>query len=164
MAALESADPRARCFVGLCLYCGLRREEALGLQWSGIQGERLTVNRTMTFVGNQRDTSQELKNSTSHRTVPIPKFLQAILKVTPQAGMYVITCVTGSSMTKSGFRRMWNTVKREAPCEVDRIYKPFTRKRKIPRNHMIPGNLTGDPSGIRTPDTLIKSQVLCQLS
>lgn len=36
MASLS--DPRARCFVGLCLYCGLRREEALGLQWGTSRG------------------------------------------------------------------------------------------------------------------------------
>ena len=29
---------------------------------------------------------------------------------------------------------------------------------------MIPGVHPGDPPEIRTPDTLIKSQVLCQLS
>ena len=35
-------------------------------------------------------------------------------------------------------------------------------KKEQPRR--LSGVVRGDPSGIRTPDTLIKSQVLCQLS
>lgn len=116
MASLS--DPRARCFVGLCLYCGLRREEALGLQWGDIQGDKLTVNRSMAFVGTLVDTSQELKNKSSHRTVPIPQPLQAILSETPHLGLYVVTRASGEPMTQSGFRRMWDIVRREAPCEV----------------------------------------------
>lgn len=118
MDALKDGNPRARCFVGLCLYCGLRREEALGLQWSDIRDGKLTVNRSVAFIGTQVDTTQELKNSSSHRTVPIPQALQAILDTTPHMGIYVITRSTGEPMTQSGFRRMWDTVKRKAPCEV----------------------------------------------
>lgn len=116
MASLS--DPRARCFVGLCLYCGLRREEALGLQWGDIQGDKLTVNRSVAFVGTLVDTSQELKNKSSHRTVPIPQPLQDILRQTPRLGIYVVTRAAGEPMTQSGFRRMWDIVRREAPCEV----------------------------------------------
>ena len=35
---------------------------------------------------------------------------------------------------------------------------------KQPENGYFMRFLFGEPSGIRTPDTLIKSQVLCQLS
>lgn len=46
----QVTDPRARCFVGLCLYCGLRREEALSLQWGDIGEKALTVTRASTFL------------------------------------------------------------------------------------------------------------------
>lgn len=118
MAALESADPRARCFVGLCLYCGLRREEALGLQWSDIQGDKLTVNRAVTFLNNQPDPIQELKSKSAHRTLPVPQRLLDLLAVVPRTSLYVVTCADGEVMTRIGFRRMWDKVKRASPCEV----------------------------------------------
>lgn len=119
ITALADADPRARCFVGLCLYCGLRREEALGLQWGDIQGGKLTVNRALTFLkNNQPDPNQELKTKASHRTIPIPSRLQDILQDTPHAGLYLLTCSDGRPMTQVAFRRLWDKVKRLSPCEV----------------------------------------------
>jgi integrase len=54
------AEPMARVFVALGLYCGLRREESLGLMWSDIHGNKLTVNRAVTFLKNQQDSNHEL--------------------------------------------------------------------------------------------------------
>ena len=110
--------PRARVFVGLCLYYGLRREEALGLQWGDIDGNKLTVNRARTFVGSKTDPSQELKNKTSHRTVPIPRPLQEILAATPRIGLHVVTCADGRPMTSSGFQSLWDIVRQKSPCEI----------------------------------------------
>ncbi len=119
MEALTDVDPRARCFVGLCLYCGLRREEALGLQWGDINGDKLTVNRALAFLNNnQPDPVQDLKTKASHRTVPIPSALREILQATPHQGLYILTCTDGRPMTQIAFRRMWDKVKRAAPCEV----------------------------------------------
>lgn len=119
METLEDVDPRARCFVALCLYCGLRREEALGLQWGDIHDGKLTVNRALTFLNNnQPDPIQELKTKSSHRVVPIPAVLQSILADTPHAGLYVITCADGRPMTQIAFRRLWDKIKRVSPCEV----------------------------------------------
>ena len=118
MEALADADPRARCFVGLCLYCGLRREEALGLQWGDIQAGKLTVNRALAFINNQPDPVQDLKTKSSHRTVPIPAALQMILDVTPRLGLHILTCTDGRPMTQIAFRRMWGKVVESAPCEV----------------------------------------------
>jgi integrase len=120
IAALRPLDDhRALCIVGLCLYCGLRREEALGLQWGDIQGDKLTVNRASTFLkNNQPDPVQELKSKSAHRTIPIPQPLQAILDATPHAGLYLLTCTDGRPMTQIAFRRMWDKVVRVAPCEV----------------------------------------------
>lgn len=105
-------DEKARVFVGLCLYCGLRKEEALGLQWGDIQGDSLTVNRALAFVKNQPDPSQELKTKAAHRTIPIPEPLMNILRDTPKAGLYIITKGDGGPMTQMAFRRMWEKVVR----------------------------------------------------
>jgi integrase len=103
------SEPRARCFVGLCLYCGLRREEALGLQWGDIAAGKLTVNRAVTFIGNQPDPVQELKTKAAHRTIPIPKVLQDILSLTPRLGLYVVPRADGRAITRIGFRRLWES-------------------------------------------------------
>ncbi len=104
------SEPRARCFVGLCLYCGLRREEALGLQWGDITADKLTVNRAITFIGNQPDPVQELKTKAAHRIISIPNILQDILSHAPRLGLYVVPCADGRAMTRIGFRRLWENV------------------------------------------------------
>lgn len=111
-------EPRARAFCALCLYCGLRKEEALGLQWSDIEGGSLTVSRTVTFLSNQPDTVQELKTKAAHRTVPIPAPLREILLDTPHLGQYIITAADGSDMTRSAFSRMWSKVTAAVPFHV----------------------------------------------
>ncbi len=104
-------DPRALVFCGLCLYCGLRREEAFGVEWVDIKGNQLTVNRAITFVGNQPDSNQELKTKAAHRTIPIPDPLLEILEHTPRIGLYVVTNIDGSMITQIGFKRLWDKVR-----------------------------------------------------
>lgn len=101
-------DPRARAFCALCLYCGLRKEEALGLQWSDIQSDRLTINRAMTFLSNQQDTVDELKTKAAHRVIPIPDQLRAILLDTPHLSRYVVPAANGKDMTRSAFTKLWH--------------------------------------------------------
>lgn len=103
-------DPMALVFVALGLYCGLRREESLGLMWSDIKGNKLTVNRAVTFLKNQQDPNHELKSKAAHRTIPIPKPLSEILKNTPHNGLYVIVPPRSGEMTLMSFRRMWARV------------------------------------------------------
>ena len=112
-ALLEAVvDEKARAFIGLCLYCGLRREEALGLQWGDIKGNALTINRALAFAKNQPDPSQELKTKAAHRSIPIPDPLLEILQSTPKTGLYVITKSGGGPMTQMAFRRLWEKVTR----------------------------------------------------
>ena len=70
-AVRQLPDKRAAALVGLCLYCGLRREEALGIQWGDIKGSRLTVTRAVTHAGgNQPDRSMRLKSDAARRVLP----------------------------------------------------------------------------------------------
>lgn len=103
-------EPRARAFCALCLYAGLRREEALGLQWNDINGDTLTVRRAVTFLKNQQDPNHELKSKAANRTVPIPDKLQSVLENTPRSGLYLITPARGGEMSLMAFRRLWNHV------------------------------------------------------
>ena len=102
-------EPRARAFCALCLYCGLRKEEALGLQWDDIESDRLTIRRAMTFLSNQQDPVDELKTKASRRVLPIPDKLRSVLLSTPHLSRYVVPAADGGDMTRSAFTRMWNT-------------------------------------------------------
>ena len=100
-------DPRARVFCALCLYCGLRKEEALGLQWADIGPASLVVARAVTFPdGNQPDPSMELKSKAAHRVLPIPAPLRAVLEQTPRISVYVVPSPSGGVMTSTCFDRI----------------------------------------------------------
>ena len=102
-------EPRARVFCALCLYCGLRKEEALGLQWSDIQSNSLTVRRAMTFLNNQQDPVDDLKTKAAHRVIPIPDKLRSVLLDTPHLSRYIVPAADGGDMTRSAFTRLWNS-------------------------------------------------------
>ena len=107
-------EPRALVFCALCLYCGLRREEALGLQWADISGGHLVVARAVTFGKNEALPTTELKNKSSCRILPLPRALQDILAKTPRESKYVVTAANGKDMTRSAYRRMWDIHVRRA--------------------------------------------------
>lgn len=116
---LESVEePRALAFCALCLYAGLRREEALGVMWTDINKNELTVRRAITFDGNNPDTDQKLKSKSAARTVPVPTQLKAILDKTPKRALYIITNARGGEVTKSAFRKMWTHVTNVVDFEV----------------------------------------------
>lgn len=101
------SEPRARAFVGLCLFCGLRKEEALGLQWGDIGAGRLAVARAMTFGSNQQLESQELKTKAACRMLPVPDALQTILQQVPRLSVYVVPAAGGAPMSRSAFTSLW---------------------------------------------------------
>lgn len=100
-------DPRARLFCALGLYCGLRRGEILGLMWSDIHGDVLSVRRAVAFNGNQQDEDHTPKSKAAFRDLPIPPPLQEILASTPRTGLYLFTTAAGHEMTHISFVRMW---------------------------------------------------------
>lgn len=104
-------EPRAKAFCALCIYCGLRREEALGLKWTDIGPAGLIVARAVSFPAgsNRHDPSMELKSPSANRIVPIPAALRHILAETPRASEYVVPNARGQIMTQSAYRKMWNT-------------------------------------------------------
>lgn len=107
----DVTEPRARAFCALCIYCGLRREEALGLRWTDIGPAGLIVARAVSFPAgsNRHDPSMELKSPSANRIVPIPAALRLILAETPRTSEYVVPSVRGQVMTQSAYRKMWAT-------------------------------------------------------
>lgn len=106
--------PRARLFLTLIYFCGLRREEALAVKFDDIQGFSVTVNKAL-HLG---DTSTEIKTTKSARgvrSVPLPpdavKIIQDILtELEPNHDGFMFYTKTGGIITRSSYRKMWESI------------------------------------------------------
>lgn len=128
-AALLAAvkDCSVEPFVNLCLYAGLRREEALGLQWDCVhmteQVPYLEVKRALHWEGKNRPVlNEELKSSASRRKIPLPPplldCLMELLATRQQSkdkrisgSPYVVCNQTGRAVSATGFRKMWDAIR-----------------------------------------------------
>ncbi|MDO4989341.1 MAG: tyrosine-type recombinase/integrase [Eubacteriales bacterium] len=104
-------------FVALCLYTGLRREEALGLQWSHVHLDApapwLDVRTSCDWNGkNQPELTTLLKSDAAYRSIPLPPPLVEILKDLQKAqkGPCVICRGEGELLSAAAFRRRWSAV------------------------------------------------------
>lgn len=83
MQALESEPLFWRTFATLLIHCGLRRGEAVGLQWQDINSEELTItiSRNITVNANVPEKySVETPKSGESRVVPLPGSVYALLQ------------------------------------------------------------------------------------
>lgn len=101
-------------FVELCLYAGLRREEALGLKWDCVTltgpTPHISVRRALRWEHNQPIISDALKSSSAKRDIPIPPRLADLLRQTERVGALVCCRRDGSPHTSISFRREWEAV------------------------------------------------------
>ena len=114
-------------FVRLCLYAGLRREEALGLRWSDLDLDAATPTLTVARVcawdgGNAAEIREKLKSKAARRTVPVPAALADHLRqLQPRStSPYVCPGASGGPMTAAAFRRMWAKIAQRTVREVKR--------------------------------------------
>ncbi len=95
-------------FLLVLYYTGLRRGEALGLQWGDIdfQNKTLMVNRDIDY---KDESVGELKSEASHRIVPLPDELIDVLRpIRGLPGIFVFQGPeTGSWVPQSTYYRMW---------------------------------------------------------
>jgi integrase len=130
----------AEIFVNLGVWCGLRREESLGLQWTDIDfdDQVLNVRHTVTFPDNKGVLSDKLKHKASRREIPIPPPLMEILEAAnpnhdsalklvlhhkkredETVLMYqVCPDAHGGIMSKSSYTKFWQHVENSVPFEV----------------------------------------------
>jgi integrase len=109
---------RAELFTLLCLYAGLRREEALGLLWENVHLDdgtpRLDVRHTTTFESNGTAThSPNLKTPAAYRTIPLPPQLTEALRrqrETNDSPFVVPAEKTGKEMSQAAFEWLWAAV------------------------------------------------------
>lgn len=113
--AVQLADlsPMERTYIYILYGCGLRRGEVLALQPSDIRlkTSELTVRRALEFIGNN-PAIKSPKSSNGVRTVPMPPYLVKHLQdyLPKLRSNYLIHGQSGSLMTKSAYRRMWERI------------------------------------------------------
>ena len=108
---------KTEIFVALCLYAGLRREEALGMQWDCVdlkaKTPHLIVKRAVTWAGkNKPIVTEELKSDAARREIPIPPQLLAVLQEAQKGSTskFVLANQKGEAMSLASFRRLWDVV------------------------------------------------------
>ena len=104
-------------FVMLCLYTGLRREEALGLQWQHVHldapAPHIDVRAACNWEGkNTAKLTPLLKSDAAYRSIPLPPQLVQILQELREAqnGPCVISRGEGELLSATAFRRRWEAV------------------------------------------------------
>ena len=109
---------KAYPFVLLCLYAGLRREEALGLQWDCVKidgdAPHIIVKRAVKWDGkNSAIVSEKLKSGAASRNVPVPALLVECLaeERSRTKGSFVIANSEGEAMSAASFRRLWDVIR-----------------------------------------------------
>lgn len=116
--AIQKADftDKERAFVYILLGCGLRRGEALALTVFDldIESAELTVNKSLAFDANDSST-KDTKTVNGRRTLPMPPFVSQYLDtyVKTLKGSYLFPMRGGSYMTKSSYRKFWNSIVRK---------------------------------------------------
>jgi len=103
-------------FVMVCLYAGLRREEALGLQWDCVflddAAPHIVVDRAWHIENNRPVVTHDLKTKASRRTIPIPPQLVDHLREVKEktASDYVIANRDGEPLSGTQWQRLWKYI------------------------------------------------------
>lgn len=130
LAAVKGKD--VETLVLLCLYLGLRREEALGLKWDCVYLDAATpyvdVRRALRWEHNKPVLGDKLKSKAAYRKLPIPPLLLAHLRTMPHKGDFVCHRADGEAHSASSYRRAWEDI-------TEQEIKPVTYK----------SNRTGEP-------------------
>ena len=123
---------RAELFVLLCMYAGLRREEALGLLWSDVHLEGtpyIDVRHTITFEKNNAVFSDNLKTKSAQRTIPIPPQLStALAEAKGTANSVFVVTSTINHMSFSAYVNMWNIVSGRTRKYTDKDGKKVVKR------------------------------------
>lgn len=105
---------RAYLFVMLCLYAGLRREEALGLAWADVHLDGaypfIDVTHAVHFEGARGVRTDALKTTSARRRIPVPPILADALRASERPHELVVTAADGSVCSKQSFRLLWRSV------------------------------------------------------
>ncbi len=109
LANLHKLSINDRRYLGLVMYTGMRRGEALGVRWEDVDLEKNVIHIQRTVSHPQRNAPEVTtpKTKAGRRDIPIDKNLLAILKSTKKSG-YIIG--GDNPITLSAHRAMWKRI------------------------------------------------------
>jgi len=110
IAGLPKLEPKDRLLVALLIFTGIRRGEALGLQWADIDFERklISIKRSVRFVGNKGYIGPT-KSSAGVRLIPLSPQLEEVLDQVDHGGKYLL----GNGefpITEMTYKRGWERI------------------------------------------------------
>ena len=110
IAGLPRLEPKDRLLVALLIFTGIRRGEALGLQWADIDFERklISIKRSVRFVGNKGYIGPT-KSSAGVRLIPLSPQLEEVLAQVDHGGKYLL----GNGefpITEMTYKRGWERI------------------------------------------------------
>ena len=121
-------------FLAVLYYLGLRRGEALGLQWGDFDFDEdlVHIQRDIDYVGSTAHDGA-LKTAAANRYVPVPQELRAMLsKVRGFPQQYVFHTEEGQPWPQSSFKRIWLSLMEASYCVEEReVTKATKRKNDI---------------------------------
>jgi integrase len=110
-------DLKRKAFVYTLLYTGLRLGEilALTLKDIDINKKMIRIDKSLVFGGNKSILKPTPKSDAGNRLIPIPDILYNVLTeyLTDFTGTHVFPMNTGTPMTQTAFRRMWEGILRD---------------------------------------------------
>ena len=94
----------------IMLYCGLRRGEAMALDWTNIDFEKkiIHVTKAASTVKN-KTIIKKPKLEAGIRDIPIPKVLFKVLMEIRKPSGFVCTNTNGGMLTESSYMRQWDS-------------------------------------------------------
>lgn len=109
LANLPRLAPREATLLALLTYTGMRRGEALGLQWGDLDFDAglISVECNGTFKGNQPSIGTP-KSAAGRRSTPMVKELRPYLH--PQQNHFFVVGDEDAPMTESAFDRAWQRI------------------------------------------------------
>jgi integrase len=97
-------------FMAILYHLGLRRGEALGLQWGDFNftERKVTIERDIDYVNDKAGAVGDLKSKAAYRKIPVPDELLSLLKKSRGLPNRYLFSATGvHPMPYSTFQRMW---------------------------------------------------------
>lgn len=110
---------RAQIIAMIMTFAGLRDSEVVALKWRNVNLTRgyIKVCESAPFYDNRASEKQGGKTENATRIVPLPKILVDFLREYKESekilSQYVCTTQKGEQLTKSGWRRIWESYMRE---------------------------------------------------
>lgn len=110
---------RERAYLYIIYYTGMRRGEALALtifdfKFTGDSGT-VSVTKDLIFDGNEPEIKTIPKTENGNRIIPLPAEICPFLRTYIHAlgGTQLFSCATNSLITKSSYRKMWESIVRK---------------------------------------------------